>query len=72
MTLLPGEAVWVDMDVKDAVAQRGVYDVTVVYCRRVLLRPPDRDPYYSHATRWAANEAQLVVLEATGEGKADE
>ncbi len=65
LTLLPGEAVSVDMDVTDAVAQPGVYDVTVVYCRWLLLKPPDRDPYYSDATRWAANEAQLVVLEAT-------
>lgn len=67
VTLLPGEAILVDMDVTDAVAQPGVYDVTVAYCRRVLLRPPDRDPYYSHATRWVANEAQLVVVEAPTE-----
>ncbi len=67
VTLLPGEAIWVDMDVTDAVAQPGVYDATLVYRRRVLLRPPDRDPYYSHAARWVANEAQLVVLEAPTE-----
>ena len=66
-TLLPGEAILVDMDVTDAVAQPGVYDATLVYRRRVLLRPPDRDPYYSHATRWGANEAQLVVVEAPTE-----
>lgn len=67
VTLLPGEAIWVDMDVTDAVAQPGVYDATLVYRRRVLLRPPDRDPYYGHAARWVANEAQLVVLEAPTE-----
>lgn len=62
ITLLPGECLSVAIDASDEFKTPGKYYVAVAYYRsRILLHPPESEPYYTKQYTWTSKEVDIVI-----------